>query len=86
MRRFLCDDFTAFIPSKFGTFPYKYFTSSDVRYELPGIVSTAFGLLTKSLVYLTSDILDVYHRDLITVYRSYNWSSWITSLFILSCV
>lgn len=45
MRRFLCDDFTAFIPSKFGTFPYKYFTSSDARYELPGIVSTAFGLL-----------------------------------------
>ena len=49
------DIFTAFIPSEFGIFVYKDFTSSDTRYELSGTVSTAFSLLMKSLVSLTYD-------------------------------
>ena len=47
------DVFTAFIPSEFGIFVYKDFTSSDNRYELSGTVSTAFNLLMKSLASLT---------------------------------
>ena len=47
--------FNAFIPSEFGIFVYKDFTSSDTRYELSGTVSTAFSLLMKSLVSLTYD-------------------------------
>ena len=47
--------FTAFIPSEFGIFVYKAFTSSDTRYELSGTVSTAFSLLMKSLVSLRYD-------------------------------
>ena len=45
------DVLTAFIPSEFGIFVYKDFTSSDTRYELSGTVSTAFNLLIKSLVF-----------------------------------
>ena len=45
--------FTTFIPSEFGIFGYKDFTSSHTRYELSGIVSTAFSLLMKSFVSLT---------------------------------
>ena len=47
------DVFTAFIPSKFGIFVYKDFTSSDTRYEQSGTVSIAFILLMKLLVSLT---------------------------------
>ena len=49
------DVFTAFIPSEFGIFVDKDFTSSDTRYELSGTVSTVFSLLMKSLVSLTHD-------------------------------
>ena len=49
------DVFTAFIPSEFGIFIYKDFTSSDTRYELSATVCTDFSLLMKILVYLTYD-------------------------------
>ena len=41
--------FTAFIPSEFGIFVYRNFTSRDTRYELSGTVSTAFNLLISYL-------------------------------------
>ena len=45
--KLLSDVFTAFILSEFGIFVYKYFASSDTRYELSGTVSTAFSLFMK---------------------------------------
>ena len=55
LRKLSSGVFTAFIPSEFWIFVYKDFTSSDTRYELSGIVSTAFSLLMKSLVSLRYD-------------------------------
>ena len=40
---------TAFIPSEFGIFVYRDFTSRDTRYELSGTVSTTFSLLVSYL-------------------------------------
>ena len=40
---------TAFIPSEFGIFVYRDFTSRDTRYELSGTASTAFSLLISYL-------------------------------------
>ena len=41
------DVLTALIPSEFGMFVYKDFTSSDTGHQLSGTVSATFSLLVK---------------------------------------
>ena len=84
------DVFTAFIPSEFGIFVYKDFTSSDTRYELSGFYCLKFTHEVTSIFNIWWNLFDNWLKIIISIfwnfgcmtsYRTYNWYSWV-SLFV----